>query len=103
MRLSPPVRDALVDIVSTLNGDAKRAAACTVSAGVFVPISELTARKVDADFRNGSQGQGGIGVGIQKGRIRTVEHDFGGRCELGFILSPLMVEGLNPADFSPAP
>jgi conjugal transfer pilus assembly protein TraI len=98
MRLVPAVKEALDEIVSTLNGSGRQAAACTVSAGVFVPLCELARRKVDTGLALRSLADAGMIAGAGT-RPRTVEHDFGGKAEIGFILDVRHVLGLNPADF----
>ena len=46
-RLSPPVRQALTDIVATLNGPGSAAACRSISAGLFVPLRSFEARSID--------------------------------------------------------
>jgi conjugal transfer pilus assembly protein TraI len=100
MRLAPAVRTALGEIVASLNGPQKAAAACTVSTGVFVPLSELERRRVDPALALRALAECSMVIRASGNRARTVQHDFGDRSELGVILLPAFVEGLDAADFA---
>jgi conjugal transfer pilus assembly protein TraI len=100
MRLAPAIRTALAEIVASLNGPSKAAAACTVSTGVFVPLSELERRKVDPALALRALAECSMVSRASGNRARTVQHDFSDRAQLGVILLPGFVEGLNPSDFA---
>lgn len=103
MRLAPAVRGALSDIVASLNGDAKTASACTVSTGVFIPLAEFERRKVDPALALRSLSECEMVPRTSSRHARPVQHDFAGRPALGVVLLPSFAEGLDPADFAPAP
>lgn len=46
MRLNPAVRDALADIVATLNDSTRSPDACKVGEGIFVPLAEFERRGI---------------------------------------------------------
>lgn len=103
MRLNPRVREALAAAIDTMNGDSKAAIAVTVPAGVFVPLEHFKRANVDLPVVLRSLAEAGMTVGRDSSRVDTVEHELGGQSELGFVLKPAFVRGLDPADFAPAP
>lgn len=103
MRLNPRVRDALAAAIDTMNGDSKAAIAITVPAGVFVSLEHFKRANVDLPVVLRSLAETGMAVGRDSSRVDTVQHELGGQSELGFVLKPAFVRGLDPADFAPAP
>lgn len=103
LRLSPAVRGALTEIVESLNGDAKASSACTVSTGIFIPLAEFERRKVDPTLALRGLAECEMVPRTSSRHARTVQHDFADRHALGVVLLPSFVEGLDPADFAPAP
>lgn len=77
MRLNPVVRDALAQIVDTLNRDGSDVAACTVSQGLFIPLAEFERRKIEP----------------------SLARDFNGEQKVGLLLSPHFVAGLEADNF----
>lgn len=101
MRLNPRVRDALASAIDTMNGDSKAAMAVTVPTGVFVPLEHLKQSNVDLPVVLRSLAETGMAVGRTASRADTVQYEFGGRSELGVVLKPEFIRGLDPADFGP--
>lgn len=100
MRLNPAVRDTLGSIVTTLNGDARDAAACTVASGIFVPLAELERRGLQPALVMRALGDLRMLVHADASRPPTVSRDFGGVTTVGVILDPRFVAGLDLATFA---
>jgi conjugal transfer pilus assembly protein TraI len=100
MRLNPTVRDALGSIVTTLNGDARNAAACTVANGIFVPLAELERRGLQPALAMRAMGDLRMLIYADANRPPTTSRDFGGTITVGLILDPRFVTGLDPATFA---
>lgn len=100
MRLNPAVRDALGSIVTTLNGDARSAAACTVANGIFVPLAELERRGLQPALAMRALGDLRMLVQADANRPPTTSRDFGGVTTVGLILDPRFVAGLDLATFA---
>lgn len=99
LRLSSSVRDALVDIVQTLNGPGRAAAACTVSTGLFVPLREFERRGIQPAMAARALADSRMLVQPGGGRPLTTSHDFGGQPTPGLIVAPQFVAGFDPAAF----
>ena len=100
MRLSPPLRAALAEIVATLNGSADHAAACTTPSGVFLPLKELERRHLDPSLAIRALADVAMLVPSPSGK--TVVREFGGEDTLGLVIHPRFVTGLDAEDFPPA-
>lgn len=100
MRLNPAVRDALGSIVTTLNGDAHIAAACTVANGIFVPLAELERRGLQPALVMRALGDLRMLVHADATRPPTTSRDFGGVTTVGLILDPRFVTGIDLATFA---
>lgn len=100
MRLNPAVRDALGAIVATLNGDARTAAACTVSNGIFVPLAELERRGLQPALVMRALGDLHMLVHADANRPPTTSRDFGGATTVGLVVDPRFVTGLDLATFA---
>lgn len=100
LRLNPMVRDALAAAIASMNGDAKAADAITVSSGVFVPLDHFKRRHVDIPVVLRSLAETGMTVAGRKARAGTVQHEMRDQSELGFVIRPAFVEGLDPSDFA---
>ncbi len=100
MRLNPAVRDALGSIVSTLNGDARSVAACTVANGIFVPLTELERRGLQPALVMRALSDLRMLVHADANRPPTTSRDFGGVTTVGLILDPRFVTGLDLATFA---
>jgi conjugal transfer pilus assembly protein TraI len=102
LRLNPMVRDALAAAIATMNGDARSAEAITIATGVFVPIDHFKRRHIDLPVALRSLAETGMAVGGSNSRAGTIRHEMGGQQELGVVIRPDFVEGLDPADFAPS-
>ena len=100
LRLNPLVRDALAAAIASMNGDARAADAITISSGVFVPLDHFKRRHVDIPVVLRSLAETGMAVAGSASRAGTVQHDMGGQSEVGVVVKPGFVEGLDPSDFA---
>lgn len=100
MRLNRKVRDALVLAVESLNGEPRAASAMTIPAGVFVPLSFLRSQRVEAPVALRELAENAMVATRADGRAVTEKHEFAGEMELGVVLKPAFIKGLDPADFT---
>jgi conjugal transfer pilus assembly protein TraI len=100
MRLNRAVRDALAQIIDTLNLDTCHAAACTVAAGLFIPLVELERRKIEPSLALRALAEVNMLVKSPGTSSQTVSHEFGQSHEVGLVLNPRFVEGLDPEHFN---
>ncbi len=96
MRLNSVVRDALAQIVDTMNHE-KGAAACTISSGVFIPLEEFGCRKVEVPFALRSLAESKMLVLFYGSQ--TLSREFGGSAKVGLIIHPSFIAGLDAGNF----
>lgn len=99
MRLNPIVRDALAHIVDTLNHDGAASAARTTSSGLFIPLAEFERRHVEPSLALRALTELQMLVQPAGTQSSTMTRDFGDEHEVGLLLDPRFVAGLNPDDF----
>jgi conjugal transfer pilus assembly protein TraI len=105
MRLNPAVQGALAKIVDTLNREDGVAAACAMASGLFVPLAEFKRRRIDPSHALRSLTEVGMLVRVRATtdtQMPTEVHDIGRGKELGLIVHPRFIAGLDPANFGPA-
>ena len=105
MRLNPAVRDALAQIVDTLNHAAGDAAACTVSSGLFIPLAEFERRKIEPSLALRALADIRMLVAHKDSKnspSHTHIHDFGAEKKLGLLLDCRYIAGPD-LDLAPAP
>ena len=100
LRLNPAVRDALAAIVHTLNGPGSEAAARTVAAGLFVPLTAFERHGTQPALAIRALADLRMLALPERGRPPTVSHDFGGQAALGLVIAPQFVLGFDLAAFS---
>jgi conjugal transfer pilus assembly protein TraI len=99
IRLIPAVREALAQIVDTLNRGGTDVAACTVSTGVFIPLIEFERRKIEPSLALRALSELNMLARAPGVTSRTAARDFGGEQKVGLVLSPHFVAGLDAANF----
>lgn len=99
MRLNPVVRDAMIQIVDSLNQDGSDTAACTVSSGVFVPLAEFERRNIEPSLALRALIEVKMLVQPAGTQSHTMTRDFGGEQKVGLLLNPRFVAGLDPGNF----
>lgn len=99
MRLNPMVRDALIQIVDTLNRVGPDIATCTVSSGLFIPLAEFERRNIEPSLALRALTEVRMLVRPAGTQSHTMTRDFGGEQKVGLLLNPCFVAGLDPANF----
>jgi hypothetical protein len=95
-RLHPAVREALRQIIESLDSPALPSAAWIIDAGVFVPLREIARRQVDPALAVRALGDAGMLVcdaGHPQSRTRVCNVDQ--ESVLGVVLAPGCISGLN--------
>jgi conjugal transfer pilus assembly protein TraI len=96
LRLNPMVRDALEAAIASMNGDVKAADAVPVPSGVFVPLDHFKRHHVDIPVVLRSLAETGMTASNNASRAGTVQHTMHGQPELGIVIKPAFVDGLDP-------
>lgn len=99
MRLNPVVRDALAQIVDTLNHDGSDTAACTATSGLFIPLAEFERRKIEPSLALRALADVKMLVQPAGTTSSTLARDFGGEKKVGLLLHPRFIAGLDPGNF----
>ena len=100
MRLNPAVRDALAQIIDTLNRDGPDVAACTISSGVFIPLIEFERRDVEPALAMRALGDLHMLVRPTGAASPIHARDFGSEQKVGLVVGPQFVKGLDPNNFN---
>lgn len=102
-RLPPPIREALAQIVDSLNEPGSAMACRTTAHGIFIPLAELQRRSIEPSLALRTLGELRMLVQISAENGPIVQQDFGGAQVPGFVLRPDLVDGLDADAFiSPA-
>jgi conjugal transfer pilus assembly protein TraI len=97
-RLNPAVREALQQIIATLDSPAVALAAFVIDLGVFVPLREFERRSVDAALAVRALSDARMLVSDpRQPQSRTLSRDFHDEPVLGLVLARDFVAGLDPA------
>jgi conjugal transfer pilus assembly protein TraI len=100
LRLNPAVREALAQIIDTLNCEGTDVAACTISTGVFIPLTEFERRKIEPSLALRALSEVNMLVQPSGVASRTRTRDFGGEQKVGLVVGPHFVAGLDAANFT---
>jgi conjugal transfer pilus assembly protein TraI len=99
-RLNPAVRDAVQQMIATLDSPSLPLAAYIIELGVFVPLSEFERRRVDPALAVRALSDAGmLASDPRHPQAKTLSRDFHGEPVLGLVLAPQSVAGLDPAAF----
>ena len=97
-RLNPTVRDALQDIVATIDAPAQPLAAFVIDLGVFIPLKEFEGRSVDPALAVRTLSDAGMLASDPKDpRAKTLSRHFHDEPVLGVVLAAQCVTGLDLA------
>ena len=102
MRLNPAVRNALAEIVATLNDSAASSDVCTLAEGIFVPLADFERRGIQPSIAIRALDDTRMIRRPQPGGPPTVSRRIRDATVAGLILAPAHVEGLDPKAFAPA-
>ncbi len=100
MRLNPAVRNALAEIVATLNDSASSSDVCTVAEGIFVPLADFQRRGIQPGIAIRALDDTHMIRRPQPGGPPTVSRQIRDDTVVGVILAPAHVEGLDPETFA---
>lgn len=103
MRLNPAVRQALMEVVETLNDPPATAPVFTVREGIFVPLVELERRGVQPAVALRSLIDADMVHQTKRPGPPTRTHEVRGVSTVGVVLLARHVEGLDPLAFSEGP
>lgn len=101
MRLNPAVRNALAEIVATLNDSAANSDICTVAEGIFVPLADFERRGIQPGIAIRALDDTRMIRRPQSGGPPTVSRQIRDATVVGVILAPAHVEGMDPQVFAP--
>jgi conjugal transfer pilus assembly protein TraI len=97
-RLNPTVRDALNQIIATIDSPSRRLAASVIELGVFIPLKEFEQRNVDPALAVRALRDAGMLVSDPKRPgSKTHSRDFHDTPVLGLVLASRYVCGLDSA------
>ncbi|MBS0500503.1 MAG: TraI domain-containing protein [Proteobacteria bacterium] len=102
MRLNPAVRNALAEVVATLNDSASSSDICTVAEGIFVPLADFERRGIQPGIAIRALDDARMIRRLRPGGPPTVSRQIRDDAVVGVILAPAHVEGLDPEAFASA-
>lgn len=95
LRLNPVVRDALNEVVNTLNAGTGPAQCCTVALGVFVPLQEFERRGIQPALALRTLSDVHMLVRAQGKGPPTTSRDFNGTPTVGLTIAPHFIGGVD--------
>ena len=95
LRLNPVVRDALNEVVNTLNTGTGPAQCCTVALGVFVPLHEFERRGIQPSMALRALSDVHMLVRDQGRGPPTTARDFNGTPTVGLTIAPRFIGGVD--------
>ncbi len=96
MRLNPGVREALADIVATLNINGARPEAVVTDHGLFVPVTALQARGVQPAMAARALADAGMLDSAPNAGPPLQLRDIDGQSTLGLVVDARWIDGLTP-------
>jgi conjugal transfer pilus assembly protein TraI len=97
-RLNPTVRDALQEIIATIESRSQPLAAFVIEIGVFIPLKEFERRAVDPALAVRALSEAGMLASDPKhAASKTLSRNFHDEPVLGLVVAPRYVSGLHPA------
>ena len=94
------MRQALADIVATLNDSARASDVCTVAEGVFIPLNEFERRGVQPGIAIRALNDTRMIWRAHSSGPPTVSRDVRDAPVLGVVLIPAHVDGIDPRAFA---
>lgn len=96
MRLNPSVREALADIVATLNVNGARPEAVVTGQGLFVPITALQARGLQPAMAAHALVDAGMLASAPNAGPPLQRRDIDGEPTQGLLIAARWIDGLTP-------
>lgn len=100
MRLNPVVRDALTEVVNSMNTGSGPAQCCTVALGVFVPLHEFERRGIQPSMALRALSDVHMLVRAQGKGPPTTSRDFNGTPTVGLTIDPRFISGVDMEAFA---
>lgn len=100
LRLNPVVRDALTEVVNSMNTGAGPAQCCTVALGVFVPLHEFERRGIQPSMALRALSDVHMLVRTQAKGPPTTSRDFNGTPTVGLTIDPRFISGVDLEAFA---
>ena len=100
LRLHAVVRDALTEVVNSMNTDAGPAQCCTVALGVFVPLHEFERRGIQPSMALRALSDVHMLVRAQGKGPPTTSRDFNGTPTVGLTIVPRFISGVDLEAFA---
>jgi conjugal transfer pilus assembly protein TraI len=100
MRLNATIRNALAQVIDTLNQTEKKPVAFTITSGLFIPLEELTSRQVDPSLAIRSLAELHMLIEAEKAGTFVQSRNLDGKQLAGMVLDPRFVTGLDPEHFT---
>ena len=98
-RLNPTVRDAMQQIIATIDSSSQPLAAFVIELGVFIPLKEFERRSVDPALAVRALSEAGMLASDPKHPgSKTLSRDFHDETVLGLVIASRCVAGLDPAE-----
>lgn len=101
MRLNPAVRNALAEIVATLNDNARACDICIVAEGIFVPLAEFERHGIQPGIAIRALDDTRMLWRSQADKPPTVSRQIHDTTVLGVVLAPSYVEGIDSKSLAP--
>lgn len=102
-RLPTNIREALAQVVDSLNEPGNTMACRTTAHGIFIPLAELQRRNIESSLAVRTLIELRMLVQTSPEVGPLVMHDFGGAQVQGFVLRPDLVDGLDARAFITPP
>jgi len=100
LRLHPVVRDALTEVVNSMNTGSGPAQCCTVALGVFVPLHEFERRGIQPSIALRALSDVHMLVRAPGNSPPTTSRDFNGTSTVGLTIAPRFINGVNMEAFA---
>ncbi|WP_081960920.1 MobH family relaxase [Aquabacterium sp. NJ1] len=100
LRLNPVVRDALTEVVNTLNTGTGPAQCCTVALGVFVPLHEFERRGIQPSVALRALSDVHMLIRAKEKGPPTTSRDFNGTSTVGLTIAPRFINGVDMEAFA---
>lgn len=100
LRLNPAVRDALAEVVNTLNREAGPAQCCTVALGVFIPLGTFDQRGIQPSLALRALSDVHMVVSAVANGPATTTREFNGVPTVGLTIASRFISGVDMQAFA---
>jgi len=103
LRLDPPLRAALGEVVDSFNRDGADVACCSTPTGLFIPLTEFEKRAIEPALAMRALADASMLVPSSSSKATPVTRYFGGEAKVGIVIHPRFIAGFGHADFQDTP